>query len=70
MVMHLEGGTRDHFMHFLSSEFPAMVGRYQQLYASKYAPADYTSRVAEVVGLLKARYGLRSREDSAAANAR
>ena len=57
MVMHLEGGTRDHFMRFLGAEFPALVGRYEQLYASKYAPKDYTSRVAEVVGLLKARYG-------------
>lgn len=57
MVMHLEGGTRDHFMRFLAAEFPALVGRYEQLYASKYAPKDYTSRVAEVVGLLKTRYG-------------
>jgi DNA repair photolyase len=70
MVMHLEGGTRDHFMRFLSNEFPELVGRYQHLYASKYAPKDYTSRVAEVVGLLKARYGLRPRENSEPADAR
>jgi DNA repair photolyase len=58
MVMHLEGGTRDHFMRFLSQEFPALTERYEQLYASKHAPKDYAARVQEVVGLLKARYGL------------
>lgn len=56
MVMHLEGGTRDHFMTFLAREFPSLVDRYEQLYASKHAPKDYTSRVGEVVSLLKARY--------------
>ncbi|MGH9384577.1 MAG: radical SAM protein [Vicinamibacterales bacterium] len=64
MVMHLEGGTRDHFMRFLSNEFPELVGRYEHLYASKYAPKDYTSRVAEVVGVLKVRYGLKERQGS------
>ena len=58
MVMHLEGGTRDHFMAFLGRSFPALVDRYEHLYASKYAPKEYTGRVQEVVGLLKARYGL------------
>jgi DNA repair photolyase len=59
MVMHLEGGTRDHFMRFLASEFPTLVDRYGQLYASKYAPKDYAARVAETVGALKARYPVR-----------
>lgn len=56
MVMHLEGGTRDHFMGYLSKAFPQLVGRYEQLYASKYAPKDYTARVSETVSLLKGRY--------------
>jgi DNA repair photolyase len=56
MVMHLEDGTRDHFMKFLSREFPQLVDRYDQLYASKYAPKDYASRVSETVAMLKARY--------------
>src|SRR5262245_31602694 len=62
MVMHLEGGTREHFMRFLAREFPALVDRYEQLYASKYAPKDYTGRVQDVIGLLKARYGLQGRK--------
>lgn len=73
MVMHLEGGTRDHFMTFLSREYPALANRYEHLYAAKYAPADYVGRVQEVVGMLKARYGLpvtRRRASDAAAGPR
>lgn len=58
MVMHLEAGTRDHFMGFLAREFPALAERYGHLYAGKYAPPDYVARVRHTVGLLKARYGL------------
>ncbi len=58
MVLYLEGGTRDHFMRFLTREYPALTNRYDQLYASKYAPKDYLARVQDVVGLLKARYGM------------
>jgi DNA repair photolyase len=32
MVMHLEGGTRDHFMTMLQREYPEMVAKYTQLY--------------------------------------
>ena len=58
MVMHLEGGTRDHFMAMLHREYPEMVDKYQQLYASKYVPKDYDKRVQEVVSLMRARYGI------------
>lgn len=61
IVMHLEAGTRDHFMRFLGHVYPSLVDRYEQLYAAKHAPKDYTARVHEVVGLLKARYGIPAR---------
>ncbi len=61
MVMHLEAGTRDHFMRFLGREFPELVDRYGHLYASKYAPPAYVKQVEEVVGMLKARYGVAAR---------
>jgi DNA repair photolyase len=61
MVMHLEAGTREHFMRFLAREFPDLVDRYGHLYAGKYAPATYVKQVQEVVGMLKARYGLPAR---------
>ncbi|MFA5911429.1 MAG: radical SAM protein [Vicinamibacterales bacterium] len=56
MVMHLKGGARDHFMGLLSREYPHMVDRYEQLYAGKYAPKDYTRQVDEVVSLMRARH--------------
>lgn len=61
MVMHLEGGTRDHFLRVLAREYPHLQERYAELYATKYARKDYVARVQEVTGLLKARYGLASR---------
>jgi DNA repair photolyase len=58
MVMHLEGGTRDHFMRFLAREYPELAEQYGHLYAGKYAPKPYLQRVQDVVGILKARYGV------------
>jgi DNA repair photolyase len=61
-VLFLDGGTRDHFLGFLSREFPAMTDHYDRLYATKYAAKDYVERVKRTVGLLKAKYGLAARE--------
>lgn len=58
MVMHLEGGTRDHFMSLITREYPEMVAKYEKLYASKYVSKDYDKRVQEVVSLMRARYGM------------
>ena len=33
-VLHLEGGTRDHFFRFLGREYPHLVDGYQRLYAN------------------------------------
>jgi DNA repair photolyase len=65
MVMHLEGGTRDHFMTLLNREYPQMADRYQQLYASKYVPKDYDKRVQEVVSLMRERYAIAPRRKKA-----
>ena len=58
VVMHLEGGTRDHFMRFLSREFPDLAPRIDRLYAGKYAPRRYRDQVHGVLELLRDRYGL------------
>src|SRR5262249_9194531 len=63
-VMFLEGGTRDHFMRWLSHEYPELVDGYTHLYARKYAPPGYRKEVSNVVGMLRAKYGLTSRADS------
>jgi len=59
-VMHLDGGTRDHFMRWLARECPQLVDAYTQLYAGKYAPAAYRQEVAKVVGLFKEKHGMNS----------
>ena len=58
MVLHLEGGTRTHFMRILAREYPHLVDGYERLYAGKYATASYTDEVQRMVGLLKAKYGI------------
>ena len=69
MVMHLEGGTRDHFMSLITREYPEMVAKYEKLYASKYVSKDYDKRVQEVVSLMRARYGPPSRSRATARQA-
>jgi DNA repair photolyase len=56
-VMYLQDGTRDHFMRWLSQEYPHLVGGYERLYAAKYPPRGYRDEVRNVVGVLKAKYG-------------
>jgi DNA repair photolyase len=60
-ILFLDGGTRDHFMRFISDEFPAMTEHYAHLYARKYVSKDYAERVKKTVGILKAKYGLTTR---------
>jgi DNA repair photolyase len=63
-VMFLEGGTRDHFMRWLSDEHPELVDGYTQLYTGKYAPSAYRTEVNAVVGELRKKYGLNGREEA------
>ena len=60
-LLHLEGGTRTHFMEFLSREFPHLVTKYDRLYAGKYARRSYAAQVHGILDTLKQRYaaGLR-----------
>jgi len=62
-VMHLEDGTRTHFMKFIEREFPAMTPRFDRLYAKKYAPDAYRKEVGAMIRVLQERYGLTRRED-------
>lgn len=61
-VMFLKGGTKDHFMAFLSREFPHFVERYGKMYAGAYAPADYITGVKGMIDTLQRRYELKRRE--------
>jgi hypothetical protein len=57
-VMYLQDGTRTHFISFLQREFPALVPRFERLYARKYPPEGYRSEVKAMVALLQQRHGL------------
>ncbi len=58
VILHLEGGTRSHFLKFLQRDYPDLVGGYRRLYAGKYATTQYADRVKSVLGALKAKYGM------------
>ena len=62
-VMHLEGGTRDHFLKFIDREFPSMLPRFERLYATKHPPSAYRKEVQGMVRVLQDRYGLSKREN-------
>ena len=63
-VMYLQDGTREHFMRFISREFPAMRPRFEKLYARKQAPEAYRKEVQSMVRVLQERYGLRKRKEA------
>jgi DNA repair photolyase len=62
-VMYLQDGTRPHFMKFIEREFPAMVPRFEKLYARKYPPDGYRKEVQGIVRMLQSRYGLERHEE-------
>ena len=63
--MYLQDGTRTHFMKFLEREFPAMVPRYEKLYAKKYPPDAYRKEVQAMVKTLQRRTLRRQRSGGA-----
>ena len=59
-VLHLEGGTRDHFMKYLAKDFPSLVAGYERLFAhgAKRVPNTYSAAVHETVRELREALGL------------
>lgn len=55
-LLHLKGGTKDHFMGFLAKEFPHLVEGYQRLYPRAYAPQAYIAGVRQMINTLQERY--------------
>ena len=60
-VMFLKGGTRDHFMGFIASEFPHMLEGFEKLYTGAYAPSGYISAIRGMVDALQKRYDVNPR---------
>jgi len=67
-VMHLEGGTRDHFTRWLEGAHPELVDGYRRLYSRKYAPSSYRKDVHAVFNALRDKYGLNRRDYTAMAS--
>jgi DNA repair photolyase len=61
-VMYLKGGTREHFMRFIASEFPQLVEGFETLYAGAYAPGGYVTAIRSMVTALQQRYDVNPRE--------
>jgi DNA repair photolyase len=68
MVMHMDGGTKDHFMALMQREYPHLVPMYEQLYAARYVKKDYEKKVQEVVSLMRQRYGVNERKTKKSKN--
>lgn len=60
-TMYLDGGTRAHFMGFLQQEHPAIVRRYERLYAKKYVSKTYASLVKARFNSLRKKHRLAGR---------
>jgi DNA repair photolyase len=65
-VLHLEGGTRDHFFRFLERTYPHLVDGYARLYANgaKRAPKAYSQAVQDTVDDARERVGMSGRGQS------
>jgi DNA repair photolyase len=59
-VMYLQGGTRDHFMRWLSEHYPHLMDGYSRLYAGKYPPSGYRTEVKNLVAAMRKKYSLSS----------
>ena len=60
-IVYLKPGTKEHFMEFLSREYPQLLPKYRGLFPGAYAPAAVKTPVVEAVGELKRRYGVGDR---------
>ena len=60
-LLHLKGGTKDHFMGFLAREHPELIEGYRRLYPGAYAPKAYAAAVRQMVQVLQARHDVRRR---------
>ena len=60
-ILYLQPGTREHFLGFLKSEYPALLAEYRRLYPGSYTPKRFQERIRKNVQRLKEEHGLRDR---------
>ena len=64
-VLHLQPGTREHFMECLAREWPALLPRYARLYARGYLDRRDAEPIRARVGRLKEEAGIADRRATA-----
>jgi hypothetical protein len=60
-VLHLQEGTREHFLEALARDWPEERERYERLYARPYLSASETEPVHRRVSALRERLGIADR---------
>jgi DNA repair photolyase len=61
-LLHLEPGTKEHFLSALARDWPDLLPRYERLYGRRaYLPAEQANPVRERVRELARRHGIRDR---------
>ena len=60
-VLHLQDGTREHFLERLARDWPEERDRYDRLYVRPYLPASETEPIRRRVEALRARLGIADR---------
>ena len=61
-VLNLGVGVKEHFIQYLRTEHPGLLGTYRQLYPGRYAADRYAEPLYDYVTLLQQRYALDKRE--------
>jgi DNA repair photolyase len=61
-TLHLQPGTREHFLESLEQAWPELLPEYERLYSGRaYLPASETAPVREAVRRLAVEHGIRDR---------
>jgi DNA repair photolyase len=60
-VLHLEPGTREHFLENLARDWPALLPRYEALYRGKYAERREADPIKAHVAALRREHGIADR---------
>ena len=64
-VLELKEGTKEHFLNYLSRDFPALIKDYQSMYPAAWAPRPVQDEIDARLDTLRHSWGLDRREDSA-----
>jgi DNA repair photolyase len=60
-VLHLQPGTREHFLENLARDWPALLPLYERLYRSAYAERDVAEPIKATVAALRKRFEIADR---------